>query len=106
MLNQSSYVFWTVVISIPLCITRKPMILKERRGGIRALPCPLRSVSCRFQIANITRLARIAVDHCTLLHAGGKWSFRCFRHIKLDKRIGSQDLARDPPSLVRSDAYI
>ena len=37
---------------------------------IRALPCPARSVSYRFQIAMVPTVARVTVDPCTLLHAG------------------------------------
>jgi hypothetical protein len=32
-LSQSCYAIFAVVTSIPLCITCKPMILKERREG-------------------------------------------------------------------------
>ena len=45
-------------------------LVNERRGGIRALPCPVRSVSYRFQIAMVPTVARFTVDPCTLLHAG------------------------------------
>jgi hypothetical protein len=46
------------------------MAEKKAGEGIRALPCPVRSVSYRIQIASIPKFAMNAVDHCTLLHAG------------------------------------
>ena len=39
-------------------------------GGIRTPDRLVESASYRFQVANVARDARDAVDHCTLLHAG------------------------------------
>ena len=38
-------------------------------GGIRSLPRPTASITCRFYIATYAKFATVAAHHCTLLHA-------------------------------------
>lgn len=46
-------------------------LLSGGEGGIRTLVRPALSASYRLHIARNARIATNAVDHCTLLHAGG-----------------------------------
>ena len=86
--------FWPVVASIPLCIIRKLLILKERREGdsCSSLLFQFCKLSYRFQIAMVPTVATAAVDHCTLLHAGKPQSF-CVSPPQDGAVTRSQDLA-------------
>jgi hypothetical protein len=43
--------------------------LRGGEGGIRSLPRPTASITCRFYIATYAKFATVAAHHCTLLHA-------------------------------------
>jgi hypothetical protein len=53
----------------------KLLILNGGEGGIRTHNRFVECSSCRFQIAKNAKCAKVAVDHCTLLHANYGDSF-------------------------------
>jgi hypothetical protein len=59
--------------SIGICLQASELIIDgpiRGEGGIRTLPCPIASTTCRFYIATDAKLTTFAAHPCTLLHAG------------------------------------